>query len=431
MQALAIDLGTTNISLALSCAATGGAATGSAATGGAATGGAATGVPATRLGTLVRPNPQTRWGADVISRLQAACASPSAAAELQRAAVEAIGRAVADVCAGAGRAAPDVTAVAVVGNTVMLALLTGHGYAELLDPANWMSFVACDPVPWGSLRRSWGVAADAGVDVVPSLAGFVGSDLLAGVTRTRLRESAGPALLIDFGTNSELALWDGQRVRVTSAAGGPAFEGVGIECGMPALPGAVSRVRPDPVTGWRLETLGGGEPQGICGCGLVDVVALLRRDGRLSANGRLEGVPGGRVRLPGSPLSVTARDVDVLMRAKAAIGAGCEVLCRQAGVHVQDLVTVEVAGAMGADLEPRHAVDLGLIPPVDPGRVRVRGNTALTGCEEYLFSERARASVREVRERALVTNLADAEGFEEAFFAHLYLRPQRSWSPRP
>jgi uncharacterized 2Fe-2S/4Fe-4S cluster protein (DUF4445 family) len=417
MTVLAIDLGTTNISLALAQPGTRPGTTGDGTH-------ADTG---TRLGQLVLPNPQIAWGTDVMTRLLAAADSPSDAASLQRAVVVGIGRAVGEVCAGAGLAPIDVTSVAVVGNTAMLALLTGRRFALLLDPSHWMTFVDCEPVPRAFLRRSWGLSAGATIEILPSLAGFVGSDLLAGILYTRLRDVPEPALLTDIGTNSEIALWDGQQIWATSAAGGPAFEGVGVECGMAALPGAVMTVRLDPGGRWQVETLGGGTPVGICGCGLVDVIALLRQDGRLSDIGRMNNVPGNRIHLPGTSLSITTKDVDLLMRAKAAIAAGCELLGQQAGIGAGELVSVQVAGAMGAHLDPRHAMEIGLIPPVDLGRVRIRGNTALAGCEEYLLSPQVRRAAQEARGQVLVSNLASADSFEESFFANLPLRPQRPW----
>lgn len=445
MPVLAVDLGTTNLSLALA------AGTSPVATGDrtgpdtctcivpdagtlSGTGISAYAGSGSRLGQLVLPNPQSAWGTDVMARLEAAAGSPSDAANLQRAVVDGIGAAATQLCGGVGLAPAEITSVAVVGNTAMLTLLTGRSFAQLLDPSRWMAFVDCEPVQRAVLRRSWGLSTCTTIEVIPSLAGFVGSDLLAGLLCTRLLDAPGPALLTDIGTNSEIALWDGQRVWVTSAAGGPAFEGVGVECGMPALPGAVTTARHD-AGGWQVETLGGGEPSGISGCGLVDVIALLLRDGRLSDTGRVrntgpvQSASGRRIDLPGTELWITARDVDLVMRAKAAIAAGCEVLGRLAGIRADDLVRIDVAGAMGTSLNPVHAMQIGLIPTVEPRRVHACGNTALAGCEQYLLSQEVREMAQEVRSLLRVINLACADGFEESFFAHLPLRPQRPWRP--
>ena len=146
---------------------------------------------------------------------------------------------------------------------------------------------------WVSLL---GVHPQATLEVISPLAGFVGSDLLAGVLATRLTEQPG-GLLIDFGTNSEMALWDGQTLWVTSAAGGPAFESCGMQCGMPAEPGAIYRFGglqdSDEV---HFQVLGGGEAKGFCGSGLVDLIACLRDSGELTSAGSFRShQPQGRL----------------------------------------------------------------------------------------------------------------------------------------
>ena len=144
------------------------------------------------------------------------------------------------------------------------------------------------------------------------------------------------SLLIDFGTNSEIALWDGRSLWVTSAAGGPAFEGCGIGCGTPAEPGAICRVtrpRSDRPAALEFQTIDDEKPRGLCGSGLVDLIACLLESGKLTRIGRFSAeVPrGGIVLLNGDrqPLVLTKRDVDIFQRAKAAIFAGVRSCCRR------------------------------------------------------------------------------------------------------
>ncbi len=161
---------------------------------------------------------------------------------------------------------------------------------------------------------------EAAVEVVSPFAGFVGSDLLAGVLATHLTDRPG-GLLIDFGTNSELALWDGTTLWVTSAAGGPAFEGCGIQCGMPAEPGAIYRIDPQQeATGLRFQVIGDGLARGLCGSGLVDLIAFLRRTGDLTSTGKLT-IPYPEnvfiVQRENPAIRLTNGDVDIFQRAKA------------------------------------------------------------------------------------------------------------------
>src|SRR5208337_1231786 len=196
-------------------------------------------------------NPQGTYGTDVMARLIAANESQQAARVLRRLAVDAIGSAIMDVATREGIGAEQVVRVAIVGNTAMLALLSGRNSHLLLQPAYWTRHIDCSAENTGNpqeLSLELGINSEALIEVLPPLAGFVGSDLLAGVLAAGLLKGERGSLLIDFGTNSEIALWDGRSLWVTSAAGGPAFEGCGIGCGTPAEPGAiyaVSRPRSD------------------------------------------------------------------------------------------------------------------------------------------------------------------------------------------
>ncbi|MEI7609137.1 MAG: ASKHA domain-containing protein, partial [Rhodospirillaceae bacterium] len=197
-----------------------------------------------RLAARRGHNPQLRYGTDVLTRLVRAAAGQTAAA-IARDSRAAIGEGLAllfgrDLAGPAGGEA--VTRLGIVGNTAVLALLTGQGGAELMEPDNWGRQITCADGDFGGWRRGWGLGGAAEVRVWESLSGFVGSDLLAGVAGCGLLAGPAPALLVDFGTNTEIALWDGAALWVAAAAGGPAFEGSGISCGLPAEAGAVHRV---------------------------------------------------------------------------------------------------------------------------------------------------------------------------------------------
>jgi len=260
---VAVDLGTTHISLSLWDLKRG-----------------------DRLGGRVGPNPQSYYGSDVVTRLIAAGESGENAARMARITLDAIRAALLDMCARYGVSPAAVGRIAIVGNTPMLALLTETDGRTLLQPSSWTRPIECRPdrgQSWGSLL---GIHPQATAEVVPPCGGFIGSDLLAGVLATRLTAQRG-GLLVDFGTNSEMALWDGDRLWVTSAAGGPAFDGYHVRCGMPAEPGAIYRVDPSDDAGhFRYAVIGGGEARGICGSGLVDLIACLRSTGKLTATGR-------------------------------------------------------------------------------------------------------------------------------------------------
>lgn len=396
--AVAVDLGTTQISIAVCDVASG-----------------------RRLGVRSGPNPQARLGADVIGRLDAA-RSELAAQELRRLAVDAIGSALTELFREEGLVLADVGRVCVVGNSAMLTLLSGRPPDALLDPSTWTRPLDCPVQDQGDLAAAWNLCPAVTLELLQPLGGFVGSDLLSGVIHSRLMERATPALLIDFGTNSEIGLWDGSHLWVTAAAGGPAFEATGIGCGMGAEPGAIHRLSRTDDGLWMGEVLESRPPRGICGSGLVDLLAILRSGGEVDERGRLQRQPL-TVALDGAEFAVSKADIDLLQRAKAAMATGVEVLCRRAGISFDQLGAVYVAGTFGEHLDVENAERIGLLPPVSTERVVLAGNTALFGALDLSLSDEAEAALGRARREVTLVNLSFEQEFEDLFLDHLYIRP--------
>jgi uncharacterized 2Fe-2S/4Fe-4S cluster protein (DUF4445 family) len=347
------------------------------------------------------------YGSDVMTRLVAASDSAELARAMSRQAVEAIGEALLDIAVREGIDIEQVVGLTLVGNTAMLALLSGRNYDLLLEPSHWTSPVDCLPDRPDLWTDSLGVHPQARIEVIPPLAGFVGSDLLAGVLRTHLTEDVPGCLLIDFGTNSEIALWDGRVLRVTSAAGGPAFEGNGVSCGAPAEPGAIYRVS--------LRN------------GALDY-AVIVRSGRLTCRGQFapHGPPGEVILGRGEQaLVLTKKDVDVFQRAKAAIGAGTQALMTQAAMEYGDLRRIRVGGSFGRFLDVGHAQEIGLLPRIPVERVELCGNTALAGCAEALLSSVAVQRLKDLRDQTQILGLSRWPGLDDLFLTHLHLQPMR------
>jgi uncharacterized 2Fe-2S/4Fe-4S cluster protein (DUF4445 family) len=212
---------------------------------------------------------------------------------------------------------------------------------------------------------------------------------------------------------------------VTSAAGGPAFEGSGIRCGLPAEPGAIHHV--DLQDGvWDFTVIAGSEPRGICGSGLVDLIANLIRLGALNSTGRFAStVPGeGFTLVQGEPnIILTKKDVDVFQRAKAAIGVGVQALLASAGMSDGDLQRICVSGAFGGSLNVVNAQEIGLLPRISLDRVELCGNTALAGCEDALLSPMAVEHLQRLTDQARIVNLSHYPDFDTLFLENLYLQP--------
>ena len=400
---LAVDLGTTHISLSLWDLQHG-----------------------DRLASRVGRNPQAHYGSDVVTRLIAAGESLENAQRIARIALDAIREAFLEMCSRDGFSPAAVTRVTIVGNTPMLALLTQTDARILLQPDSWtrpLDWRPDAPQHWAS---ELGVHPQATVAVIPPCAGFVGSDLLAGVLATRLTDQPG-GLLIDFGTNSEMALWDGHRLWITSAAGGPAFETSQVQCGMPAEPGAIYRVdRQQNSAELQFRVIGEGHAKGLCGSGLVDLIACLRdrgdvtRAGRFATHGHAEGLVIGK---SGSTLRLSRVDVDMFQRAKAAIGVGIKTLLASAKMDAAELSRICVCGVFGQHLNCRNAQAIGLLPGDASSRMELCGNTALAGCEWLLLSPARDEDLGWFREHTTAVNLSQSPEFERLFLESLYLEP--------
>lgn len=404
-----------------------------------------------RIAARCGPNPQQAYGADVLNRLSAAVADPARAGEMARLARDAIMQALRDMLVRdvgeVHAASAEIGQVLVVGNTAMLALLTGHGAETLLDPANWQRSVDCQPRDVLAWQAQWPLP-HAAVRVLNAVAGFVGSDLVADVIATRLTEGPSGALLLDLGTNTEIALWDGCTLHVSSVPGGSAFEGSGIRHGMAAEPGAIFRVRPTlgQEAGFACEVIGGGPALGLCGSGLTDAIAVLLEAGLLKPSGRftqaqgavdglasrsnrtLSLLPGeGHARyalLPDNPLtSIDGGDVDAFQRAKAATAAAMATLLGLAGMAWSDIRRLCVCGAFGRTLDVGHAQRVGLLPALDRTCIELYADTALAGCERALLSADGEQLFAASTAKMQLVNLAYVAGYEDRYIDYLRLCP--------
>ncbi len=265
----------------------------------------------------------------------------------------------------------------------------------------------------------------------PPIAGFVGSDALAVISATHLAGKKRPSMAIDIGTNTEIALSHDGRVTVTSCASGPAFEGYQIRNGMKAVAGAIERVKIDPAGHAReIVTIAGAEPIGICGSGVVDLLAGLVHAGVVDKSGRMQldhprvrkGEEGNEYLLTTGPhgeIVFTQHDVRSLQLAKGAIHAGWELLMDSLGVSLEELDTVYIAGAFGNYLDLAAAQYLGLFPPVSTRRVAFVGNAAGVGAQMALIDVRARNRMARLRERIEFLDLATDKRFLDVFAGRL------------
>ncbi len=385
-----------------------------------------------RRGTLIDQeaveNPQMRYGEDVISRI-AHAAQNSETALLAAAVRGGINANLKVLYERQEVHANHVCDMTVVGNTAMHHLALGLSPVGLGQAP--FAPAAAEPLTLRASELGIDMNPNGGVHFPPPIAGFVGSDALAVVAATHLAGKKRPSMAIDIGTNTEIALAHDGRVTVTSCASGPAFEGYQIRNGMKAVAGAIERVKIDAAGEARdIVTIAGAEPIGICGSGVVDLLAGLVHAGVVDKSGRMQsdhprvrkGEEGSEYLLTTGPhgdIVFTQHDVRSLQLAKGAIHAGWELLMASLEVPLEELDTVYIAGAFGNYLDLGAAQYLGLFPPVATKRVAFVGNAAGVGAQIALIDVTARKRMTRLRDRIEFLDLATDKRFLDVFSSRL------------
>jgi uncharacterized 2Fe-2S/4Fe-4S cluster protein (DUF4445 family) len=376
------------------------------------------------LGEIADLNPQVAWGHDVLSRVSRAVEGE--AEELREAVVRKVETLVSLLACSPRAAAGSLREIVVVGNPAMTRLFLGDDVASLGDGAS-----SGEPRP---ARVTDTVAADlsslgeAAVIVGPEVSPFIGSDALAGLIATRLDGRTDDAILLDLGTNGEVVLVSQGGLFAASAAAGPAFEGYGLTDGMRAEPGAIETV-------WLAGdefgegTVGDERPKGLCGSGLIDLLAVLLSSGALDSSGRLQmegplaarvtDVAEGRVFEVASDVVLTQNDVRQAQLAKGAVQAAIESVLIAAGRGPGDVREVLVAGGFGSHLRPASLAAVGIVPPEWAERVTLAGNAALAGASAMLLSGRVRENASRLAASVRTVALAQDPDFQRRFIQAL------------
>jgi uncharacterized 2Fe-2S/4Fe-4S cluster protein (DUF4445 family) len=381
-------------------------------------------------------NRQAPFGADVIARIGHSMTDDAAVSDLRGAVLGTVNGLIESVRAAAGVPVEDVFEAVIVGNATMLHLLLG------VPPRS----IALSPFVATFLEAHDLRASDVGIEIhpegrvalFPSIGAYVGADIVADVVATGLAREPRLRLLVDVGTNGEIVCGSMERVVATAAPAGPAFEGGQILHGMRATEGAIEGVVLEGETGdVRLQVIGGDvEPRGICGSGLIDVVAQLRLADLLNEKGillsrdqaveaehplvdRLVDRDGIRAFALTEDVLLTQLDIRELQSAKGAIATGIEVAMHALGLTADDLDEVLLAGSFGTYIAPESARILGLVPPVQVGRIRAVGNSASEGAKMALMSFRERELAFELPNVVEYLELSGAADFNDRFIRNL------------
>jgi uncharacterized 2Fe-2S/4Fe-4S cluster protein (DUF4445 family) len=410
---LAVDLGSTNIVGALVDLDTGG-----------------------QLGERSMVNPQVEHGEDILARTHL-CLHRGGLARLQALAAAAVGAIAAQLASEAGIGVEGINCVCVAGNTTMAHFFLGLDPYQLCR-APYVPVANHFPVVRAA-ELGIGVDPGAPVVVLPNVGSYVGGDALAGVLVSGMHARERVSLLVDIGTNAEIVVGNREFLLVGAGSAGPGLEGGVVRHGMRAAPGAIERIAIDPRTLVpTFEVIGGGMPRGVCGSGLIDLMAELFVTGLVDRRGKFvlpspsahvvvrEGHPGFLVAAAaqtaaGEEILFTQADMDNLMLSKAAMYTMLTVMTEAAGVAFDELEQFFIAGAFGAYVAADKAVTIGMVPDIPLETYRLLGNSSLAGAKRVLLSVAALEEIDRIGRMMSYVEMNESREFMAGFLAARFL----------
>jgi uncharacterized 2Fe-2S/4Fe-4S cluster protein (DUF4445 family) len=401
-------------------------------------------------------NPQIRFGEDLMSRVSYVMMNPDGREAMTKAVRDAVNELVAETVETSGIDRADILDAVFVGNPIMHHLFLGIDPTELGGAP--FALAVSDAVAMPARANGLDLGEGARLYMLPCIAGHVGADAAAATLSEGPHRSDDIMLLVDVGTNAEIVLGNKDHTVAASSPTGPAFEGAEISSGQRAAPGAIERVRIDPVTLQpRFRVIGvdvwSDEPgfaeqaetsgvTGICGSGIIEVVAEMFLAGIISEDGVIDGtlaskspriVADGRtfsyvLHEGAQTITVTQNDIRAIQLAKAALYAGIKLLMDKQGLATVD--QIRFAGAFGTFIDPKYAMVLGLIPDCDLDNVSAVGNAAGTGARMVLINRDYRREIEQTVRRIEKIETALEEKFQDHFVAAMALPNKEDAFPR-
>lgn len=381
-------------------------------------------------------NGQIRRGEDVISRIIYA-SKDGGLNELQELVVGTLNKLIERVCRRQGIQPHEIHKATVAGNSTMMHLFLALPPQSIrLEP--YVTTVNQVPSVWAA-HVGLNINPEATVDCLPGVASYVGADITAGVVSSGMVEAGDLTLFIDVGTNGEIVLGDGSWLITCACSAGPAFEGAGVVDGMRATRGAIEEVWINGATAEpSYRVIGGGKPRGICGSGLIGLLAEMFVTGVIDKSGNLnqsldtprirEGEHGSEYVVAwaketehGHDIVITHADIDNLLRAKAAIYAGFASLAQSVGVDMADVGQMFIGGAFGQYLNIEKAVQIGLLPDLPWEKFYFLGNTSVKGAYMALLRRDVRGQIEEAAGKMTYLELSADNTFYEHFTSALFL----------
>ena len=385
-------------------------------------------------------NPQVSMGEDIISRITYAVKNgPRGVQDLQRAVTNGINDLIDDCCIKGNIDFEEIFELSFVGNTCMqmnfLGIIPKYLGLAPYSPAIGRGI----DLPASSLSLK--SHKNANVHFLPVLGGFVGSDALAGILAINMLKLDKQVMVIDIGTNTEIAIGNKDKVMVVSCASGPAFEGMGITHGMKANIGAIERVSINPITfEVNIQTIGNKAPIGICGSGLVDLVAELLKAGIIDLSGKFKDEMANRIdrlikgskgweyivarkndKTTGVDITFSQFDIRELQKAKAAMQVGATLLMKKLKIEESEITKLFVAGAFGNYMDPNNARTIGMYPEIPLENIHFIGNSAGAGARMALISNEFREYAEKKRRQIIYYELGTDHDFNNEYIKSLHL----------
>ena len=381
-------------------------------------------------------NPQVEFGQDILARIHFA-SEKGGLEKLQRLLIERLNEEISQLTQRNGVDTISLVGMCVSGNTVMTHLFLG------LDPF-WICrepYIPAINIPELIKATEIGIVInpESPVMVVPNVGSYLGGDLISGILASGMTHHDEISILVDVGTNAEVVLGNREWLMGCAGAAGPALEGGVARMGMMAGPGVIDKVIADPETGeFRIRTIENKSPVGICGSGLIDLVAQLFLAGMIDLRGKyVESKCGKRLRKvdgvnhfvlvfsqdsgTGNALTLSQPDIDALIRSKAAMYTILTTVTRMINVSIQDVSRFYIAGTFGSYIDPRSAITIGMIPDLALKTYKPLGNSSLIGASRALLSGKAREEIYKIRDRVTYVELNVNQEFMNLFSAAKFI----------
>ncbi len=367
-------------------------------------------------------NRQREFGADVISRILSA--SNGNLQSLSTSICKDIVLGIHELCKKTGINTENIYKVNIAGNTTMIHLLLQLRCESLgkfpfrailtsVEKYNFYEF-------FSDYLKDIKINMGCEVTILPAISSFVGGDITPGIIFCNYKKEKSTSLLVDIGTNGEMALFNDKKIFCTSTAAGPAFEGGNISCGVASVAGAVSKVFYNNGS-FECKTIDDKSPIGICGSGIMDAISILFKNDFIDETGAFQDKEHFKKGIYlCDNVCITQKDIREFQLAKSAIRAGLETLIKHAGIEYKDIDRVYLAGGFGFKMNVASAVATGIIPNELEDKIISVGNSSLGGCAKILLNDELEKEIIELEKNAVEINLSEDKNFNNLFMEYMY-----------